>query len=394
MRRASLVVLAVLVSAVAAVGQADFRIFGGGCDHGGGVASPTWTGRPVPGAVGTVIVAPVPSGQLGALAFGVSNLRDPFGPLPRPIDGFGAPGCLQRTSLDALLPILTGLGRAVHFVPVPNDTGLVGAVLYCQHVHAAPGANRLGVAVSDAARLRIGGAASRLVALSWNVHHGAGLDNRIDLGRIAAAIARTGAGIVALQEVDRNVPRSGSVDQAADLARRLGMNGVFGASIPLSGGEYGNALLTTLPILRHRVHPLPNPAGREARTVLDAELRLADGRVIRAMSTHLDHGADPTTRRQSVEAIVRLVEASTLPVILLGDLNAEAGSAEIRLLADVMDDVARIRPEPTFPADRPAKRIDYAFTWPRLPFATIDASVPIEPVASDHRPVRTVVDLY
>ena len=87
------------------------------------VPVPIWLQAGIGGAllgtlVGTVIVAPVPSGQLGALAFGVSNLRDPFGPLPRPIDGFGAPGegyvrmtlCLPKERLAEAVDRMAGAG--------------------------------------------------------------------------------------------------------------------------------------------------------------------------------------------------------------------------------------------------------------------------------------------
>ncbi|MGH2729475.1 MAG: endonuclease/exonuclease/phosphatase family protein, partial [Actinomycetota bacterium] len=48
---------------------------------------------------------------------------------------------------------------------------------------------------------------------TFNVRHGLGRDDALDLKRTAAVIARTAADIVALQELDRNLARSEFVDQ-------------------------------------------------------------------------------------------------------------------------------------------------------------------------------------
>ena len=47
----------------------------------------------------------------------------------------------------------------------------------------------------------------------WNIHHGEGTDGKIDLQRLADVIAKESPDVVMLQEVDRNMPRSGKVDQ-------------------------------------------------------------------------------------------------------------------------------------------------------------------------------------
>ena len=78
------------------------------------------------------------------------------------------------------------------------------------------------------------------------------------------------------------------------------------------------------------------------------------------------------------------------PTILIGDLNAEPGAAELQPL------LARLRdawdpgagPGLTFPADTPVKRIDYVLVSRHFDVHT--TRVPVS-VASDHRPV--VVDL-
>ncbi|HRX87701.1 MAG TPA: endonuclease, partial [Phycisphaerae bacterium] len=63
--------------------------------------------------------------------------------------------------------------------------------------------------------------------LTYNIHHGAGMDKQIDLPRIAKIIRDSGADLVALEEVDRNVPRTSHVDQPAVLGELTGMHAVF-----------------------------------------------------------------------------------------------------------------------------------------------------------------------
>ena len=55
----------------------------------------------------------------------------------------------------------------------------------------------------------------RMTALTYNIHHGEGVDGRLDLERIADVIRSSGADVVFLQEVDRGTQRAGGVDQVA-----------------------------------------------------------------------------------------------------------------------------------------------------------------------------------
>src|SRR3954464_6018122 len=97
----------------------------------------------------------------------------------------------------------------------------------------------------------------------FNPHHGVGDDERHDLPRLAKLLASTDADVICLQEVDRYFgDRSEDVDQALLLPRALDMQLAWGPAIdePRPGREpkqYGNALLSRLPILISDVHPLP-----------------------------------------------------------------------------------------------------------------------------------------
>ena len=114
-----------------------------------------------------------------------------------------------------------------------------------------------------------------LRVLSYNMHHGEGVDGRLDLPRIARVITRARPDVVALQEVDRETLRSQHVDQAAELARATRMHVVFGANIDLQGGQYGNAVLSRWPLSDARNVHLPRRDNGEQRGVLIVPLGLA-----------------------------------------------------------------------------------------------------------------------
>lgn len=48
--------------------------------------------------------------------------------------------------------------------------------------------------------------------LSYNIHHGQGMDNKMDIERIGKLIIDVNPGVVGLQEVDSVVGRSGNID--------------------------------------------------------------------------------------------------------------------------------------------------------------------------------------
>ena len=97
--------------------------------------------------------------------------------------------------------------------------------------------------------------------------------------------------MICLQEVDRHFgPRSENVDQALLLARALDMQLAWGRRSTSRGpavgrrGEYGNALLSRLPILISDVHQLPG--GGEPRCALRTMIEL-DGGALWVTATHL-----------------------------------------------------------------------------------------------------------
>lgn len=229
--------------------------------------------------------------------------------------------------------------------------------------------------------------------MTFNMRHGRGMDDRIDLERIAEVIRDSKADVVALNEVDRNTRRCGGVDQAQLLGGLLDMEAVYSPSIEYQGGQYGNALLTRLPVRSARVHALPD-LGPEDRTLLHAELEWGEGS-LHVLVTHL--GLYHEEQRAQVKAIARVVNDLNGPTILAGDFNFDSEVSDLlKILPKTMRDawtwqqvqglvVAGPEEGWTFPSDRPRKRIDYILFSDDLqvkaPFVTIKS------LASDHLPL-------
>lgn len=229
--------------------------------------------------------------------------------------------------------------------------------------------------------------------MTYNIHHGEGMDDRLDLDRIARIIRGAGPDVVCLQEVDRGVPRSGGRDIARELAAALEMEFVFGENLALDGGGYGNAVLSRFPIVGHENLALPGPEGAEPRGCLVARVRVGSREIVVA-NTHF--GLNAAEREDQAEAILeRLPRAGA--VVLAGDLNEPLRAPALRLLATGFTpaETAKDCAQPhTFPAPAPHHRIDHVFTSAAL--TTSDTCVLAgeeSAVASDHFPVVTAIRL-
>jgi endonuclease/exonuclease/phosphatase family metal-dependent hydrolase len=235
----------------------------------------------------------------------------------------------------------------------------------------------------------------RLRVLTYNVHHGEGVDGRLDLERIASFIRSAEPDLVALQEVDREVARTGRVDQPGELARLTRMHVAFGANIELQGGEYGNAVLSRFPIVRHANHHLPNVDDGEQRGVLAAEVELPGvAEPLLLLATHLDHRRPDAERLASATAINDLAAKSPRgrPALLAGDLNDTPDSETLARLATAWTR-ANPKPLPTVPVKRPDRQIDYVLLRPPERWKVVEVRVLEETVASDHRALLAVLEL-
>jgi len=238
---------------------------------------------------------------------------------------------------------------------------------------------------------------TRIRVLSYNIKHGEGMDNKLDIERIAKVILSVDPDIVALQEVDRGVERSQRIDEPAELGRLTKMAHLFERNIPYQGGDYGNAILSRLPVTGHRNVHLPSHYKGEQRGALIAELTAPNAAKtpIRFISTHIDYRPSDAERMDSVKAIEEAVrEKPDVPTILAGDLNSLPDSRVIQAFGENWTRTdADAGPLLTFPADKPNRHIDYVLVRPAQRWKVVETRVVDEPVASDHRPLLVVLEL-
>lgn len=232
--------------------------------------------------------------------------------------------------------------------------------------------------------------------VTYNVHRCVGNDRRLNVARIAEVLARLRPDIVALQELDVGRKRTGHVDQAHEIATRLGMTSHFHAALTVEEERYGDAILTCLPERLVQVGPLPGydrMKALEPRGALWVEVEI-DGQPVQIINTHL--GLVP--REQQIQA-TWLAGPAWLehpqrqgPTILLGDFNATGASVVYRTLTGRLQAARSLSPKTsptsTFPSQLPVLRIDHLFVSREIQVKEVFA--PFEPltrVASDHLPL-------
>lgn len=159
-----------------------------------------------------------------------------------------------------------------------------------------------------------------LVLASYNIHRCYGHDGRYDPERIRRVLHGLDAQIIALQEVEllRDTP------QLLDFFCENTMwKAIPGHTLSRDSGDYGNALLTSLPV--HSVQRIDlSQQGREPRGALHVTLEHDDARMA-VMATHL--GLRPSERRAQVRRLLEVAQgigtspAETDATVLMGDLN-------------------------------------------------------------------------
>lgn len=229
--------------------------------------------------------------------------------------------------------------------------------------------------------------------MSYNLRFG----ERAPLTRIADEIKAQNPDFVALQEVDVNTARQNAgtnmgKNYLTELAQLTGMFGYYGRTINLAGGYYGIGILSRHPATEVKTIDLPNPANVEPRIMLMGRFLLDGHTPILFSSTHLDYIDMRTIERQALY-MLPILENQKVPLIVGGDFNSKPSDAPIRLL-----DSHGIRlsgDAPTFPSNKPKKRIDHIFGFPANAFRLIDTAEGVSSVkaASDHLPVISTVEV-
>ena len=277
----------------------------------------------------------------------------------------------------------------------------------------------LGVLLLPLAGARVGPSAPVTVrVLTYNIHHGEGRDGELDLLRLADVMRSLQPDVIALQEVDRGTQRAGGVDQLTELAALLGMHAEYGKSMDFAGGAYGVAILSRWSLASSANRPLPASPDHEPRTALTVRFRAGrDGPWVRFTSTHLDNSRDAAERLAQAQYLNDLLATEDGDAsILAGDFNARPGTDVIQVLEqgwmNALPDSTPLAP--TIPADAPpaptptptdttlparppfaqrrGPRGDFVLFRPAHLWRVIESRTIDESVASDHRPVLTMLE--
>lgn len=248
--------------------------------------------------------------------------------------------------------------------------------------------------------------------VTFNILHGRNpADDTVDLDVFGSAIGALDADVLALQEVDRNQPRSRHADLTAAAADAMGavdhrfvaaLSGSPGATWVAATGQeqpdaaaYGIALLSRHPVTAWQIIRLPAPRVRspmwfrgrmlpelvrdEPRVAVAATVKTPSG-VITVVNTHLTFV--PWWNGHQLRSLVRSIADLPSPRVLVGDLNMEPGRVRRITRMRALVDAA------TFPADSPTEQLDHVLlSGPGTATAARSLRLPF----SDHRAL--VVDL-
>jgi endonuclease/exonuclease/phosphatase family metal-dependent hydrolase/Icc-related predicted phosphoesterase len=229
--------------------------------------------------------------------------------------------------------------------------------------------------------------------MNYNIRNAKGLDEITDYQRLADVIWREAPDVIAVQELDSVTGRSKGVDVLREIAGRVLMYHVYGASIPYDGGKYGLGVLSKERPLNYYSVVLPGREEQRQLFVVEFEKYVIG-------CTHFSLTEED--RMSSVDIIKEEAAKAKKPFFLAGDLNATPESGVMNKLQKdflLLNNIKNF----TIPANKPDRCIDYIAYYTgenedagekkntEKPFTVLSNRVVEESVASDHRPV--VVDI-
>ncbi len=232
---------------------------------------------------------------------------------------------------------------------------------------------------------------TQLRILTFNIYHGATMNNDFDLNKIAQLINSVNPDLVALQEVDYKTKRSRKMDLATELAKLTGLIPLFGRAMYYDGGEYGLGILSKYTFIKTQNHLLPYSEGYEPRAALEILFELNTGDTVRFVTTHLDHTKNSNDRINQIKRIRQLFDKNDYPTILAGDFNASPESEEIKILKKVWTSCSGDKDISTYPSDKPERTIDYIFFKPKNSWEISKYKVICDKIASDHCAVLSIL---
>jgi endonuclease/exonuclease/phosphatase family metal-dependent hydrolase len=264
--------------------------------------------------------------------------------------------------------------------------------------------------------------------VTWNIQNGRGCDGVADLARIARVAKAMGeSDVLCFQEIARRDPAFGDgSDQVAALEGLFpGFQAIFGPTLVRGERQYGNMILSRLPVLQVFNHLLPHPAEggikHMQRQAVEAVVQTRGG-PLRVVTTHLEyysaaHRAAQVARLRAIQEEVAENAASpakpapspydSVPrpasLVLCGDFNIQPDDPEYRQLFQppLLDAWRAARPgEPDPLSTGLHDRVqwpkgghcrDYFAVTPDVARRIASIEMDAATDASDHQPLRLVL---
>ena len=230
-----------------------------------------------------------------------------------------------------------------------------------------------------------------LTIMTYNIKHGEGMDNVLDLKRSATVIRNQSPDLCGLQEIDHYCTRTDSVDQTGYLAGETNMTGTFGKFMDYQGGQYGMATLSKLPLLSTTILKLPDGIA-EPRSSIVHEVIIADRCTIAFANVHLDwigSEAGSKSRLDQARTLSSFLDSLNLPTIITGDFNCTPDSPTMNYFADQGYEFVEKGPDNlTFQGNQKSE-IDHLIyrKSENAKFEVSSVRLLNEPDISDHRPL-------
>jgi len=226
-----------------------------------------------------------------------------------------------------------------------------------------------------------------LRVVTYNIHRSRGMDRRTRPDRVASVLREVDADVIALQEVIGPGPTG--VSHIEEIGAALGMGWVMAPARRLRGHQFGNALLSRLPIVHHAEHDLSWKTCEE-RCMQRADIDV-HGHTLHVYNVHL--GTAILERRHQAQRLSTIVTDRhvTGAKIVLGDFNEWMKGLTTMLLSSRLKSVdirSYLKRRRTYPGLFPVLHLDHIYYTGKLEI--LDVAMPrtrLSLVASDHLPL-------
>jgi endonuclease/exonuclease/phosphatase family metal-dependent hydrolase len=182
--------------------------------------------------------------------------------------------------------------------------------------------------------------------IGWNIQYGNNLFMKNTFSEMLEYLKKERPQFIVLQEV----LKSKNVNQIEILKKQLNFNhSFFHPNMNLNGVEIGNLILSNAAINNVFI-------GNKFQSI---EINYK-GKNINIVNVHLTFDITRKKQKKEIEELLRFVESSTIPCLIVGDFNLVSFSSTIKKLNKHLNLVTNNNY--TYPSNYPLYQIDYVYT--------------------------------